>query len=192
MARPKNHSRLITVGERQFRWHLSVNYDYPCEKVVSVLPAEDPNGACLEMKTCAMTVSPSLVARLIFTGLKLGYDPDDRTTSLTLPAAHLNEILHDYPRPIVLGGIPYTWTPESHGGLHIKVRRSDTPTGQLLATNVTLEPDDLNEQFVAKLIETALAEGWLPGESGLDCHWLDARTCYSILANMESQRKQAR
>jgi len=187
MAHPRKHSRLITVSGRQFRWHVDLDYDSPYdEKVVSVYPAEDPNGARLAMTLCNPTIAPSLVRRLILVGTRLGYAPHDRTTSLVIPADHVSEILHDYPRIILHGGVEYTWTPESRGGLHVKVHRSDSPHGQLLVTFTSLKPHHLCESFVSKAIDTALHAGWNPTESGLDCHWLDAAACSHIIETLSS------
>lgn len=175
MAHPRKHSRLITVGGQVLRWHVDLNDDSADEKMLSVYPDEDPNGARLAMTLYNNTIPPSLVRRLILVGLRLGYVPHDRGKSLVIQAAeHVSEILHDYPRVILHNGVEYTWTPESHGGLHIKVRRSDSPQGQLLATFATLKPDQLNERFVSQAIDAALREGWRPADLGLDCHWLDA------------------
>lgn len=190
MAHSRKHSRLITVGSRQFRWHVDINDDYPWEKVVSVFPAEDPNGARLAVALVAQTILPSLVKRLILVGMRLGYVPDDRAKSLIVPTEYSSEILHDFPRLIRHNGVEYTWTPESRGGLHVKVSRTDTPAGQLLATFASLQPEHLNELFVSKAIDTALGEGWLPDALGRDCHWLGATTCSSIIAEMQSQQKK--
>ncbi len=188
MAHPRKHSRLITVSGEQYRWHVDLNEDSPNdEKLLSVYPAEDPNGARLAMPLCNPTIAPSLVRRLILVGTRLGYAPHDRTKSLVIPAEHVSEILHDYLRVILHSGIEYTWTPESRGGLHIKVHRSDSPQGQLLATFSSLKPHHLSEPFVSKVIDTALREGWSPTASGLDCHWLGAAACSHIIDSLSSQ-----
>lgn len=185
MAHPRKHSRLITVGGQVFRWHVDINEDSADEKILSVYPDEDPNGARLAMTLNNHTIPPSLVRRLILVGMRLGYVPHDRAKSRIIQKAeHVSEILHDYPRVILHNGVEYTWTPESRGGLHIKVRRSDSPQGQLLATFATLKPDQLNERFVSQAIDAALREGWKPADSGIDCHWLDAAECSRILAEL--------
>ena len=187
MAHPLKNSRLITVGSQQFRWHVDNNDDYPWEKVVSVFPAEAPNGALLAITLVAQTILPSLVRRLILVGKRLGYEPHDRSKSFIVEAEHISEILHDFPRLILHNEVEYTWTPESRGGLHIKVRRTDTPDGQLLATFTSLQPEHLCELFVSKAIDAALVEGWLPAVLGLECHWLGATACSSIIAEMQGQ-----
>lgn len=188
VAHPRKNSRLITVGSQRFRWHVDINDDYPWEKVVSVFPAEAPNGARLAMTLVEKTILPSVVRRLILVGMRLGYEPHDRTKSLVVPAEHLAEISQDFPRLIRHHGIDYTWTPESRGGLHVKVRRADAPDGQLLATFTSLLPEHLNELFVSKVIDVALDQGWEPEALCRDCHWLEARTCSRIIDELESQR----
>ncbi len=192
MAHPRKHSRLITVSGQQYRWHVDLDDDSPYdEKLLSVYPAEDPNGARLAMTLCNPTIAPSLVRRLILVGTRLGYAPHDRAKSLVIPAEHVSEILHDYPRVILHTGTEYTWTPESHGGLHVKVRRSDSPHGQLLTTFTSLKLHHLSEPFVSKAIDAALREGWSPTAPGLDCHWLDASACSQIINSLSSQATAA-
>lgn len=190
MAHPRKHSRLITVSGQQFRWHVDIDDDCPKEKLVSVFPAEAPNGARLAMTLVEQAILPSLVRRLILVGMRLGYEPHDRTKSLIVPSRHLAEICQDFPRLIRRRGTDYTWTPESRGGLHVKVRRTDKPDGQLLVTNTTLLPEHLSELVVSKVIDAALEEGWQPDASGLDCYWLGAETCSSIIAEIENESKQ--
>jgi hypothetical protein len=186
MAHPRKHSRLITVSGQQYRWHVDLDDDTADEKLLSVYPAEDPNGARLAMTLCNPTIAPSLVRRLILVGTRLGYAPHDRAKSLIIPAGHVSEILRDYPRVILHSGIEYTWTPESRGGLHVKVRRSDFPQGQLLATFTSLKPHHLSEPFVSRVIDAALHEGWNPTAPGLDCYWLDAAACSHIIETLSS------
>lgn len=181
MAHSRKYSRLITVDGRQFRWHVDINDDYPWEKIVSVFPAEDPNGARLEMGFVTQAVLPSLVRRLILAGSRLGYDPDDASKSLIVRDEHALEVVHGYPRSISHSGVEYTWTPELRGGLHLKVRRTGAPDGQLLATFATLEPAHLNEELVSQVIDVALAEGWQPDVAGLDCHWIEEAVCLCIM-----------
>ena len=104
MAIRRKSSRKIVVGARTYRWHYLFDNDPSYDVQVIVYAEGSPHEAQLRAKHAADSVTPSLVRRIIETGLTSAWDPDG-SSSYILSSTETRDAFQGFPRsPTIIGG----------------------------------------------------------------------------------------
>ena len=173
MAHPRKYSRRVTVGATTYRWRLAIYDDYPWTKSVAVYLDGVKNGAEVRFQTDADSITPGDIRRVVEFALEKGFSFSGETRVLQISRKDAQRIMLSFSRTITTGSGQYCWTPDFHGGLHLKIRSAVTPRGQLLAAGTALPVARLTDAVAAEYVARGLQSGWQPGVEGLDCFWLD-------------------
>ena len=183
MASPKRNTNRSDVGPQLFRWRFHFDEDTPWQRSVSVVAADNLNGPSLFAR-CDYDgdVTPAIVRRLLDVAIVSGWDPHgDVTQDTGLTEERIYGCFHNFPRLLNHRSNQFSWYPDPKGGLHLKIRNTGHPKGQLLATNCTLRREDCTENLAVAFINVAIDRGWKHDRARRDCFWLEEDVCTSVL-----------
>ncbi|TWU41688.1 hypothetical protein Poly51_63830 [Rubripirellula tenax] len=188
MSAPKRKSNRITVGDQVFRWRFHYDEDAPWQKTVSIVADDDLNGPSLFAR-CHYDndVTPAIVRRLLDVAFENGWPPiSDEPQDFGLTDERIYDCFHGFPRLLDHRGNRFSWYPDTKGGLHLKIKNTGHPKGQLLATNCTLQREDCTEELAIAFIDAAIDLGWKHGRARRDCFWLEEHICSLVLDTLRS------
>lgn len=183
MAAPKRKSNCITVEHQVFRWRCHYDEDFPWQRIVTVVADDNPNGPSLFAR-CDFDgdVTPAIVRRLLDVAIGSGWDPHgDDLQDDGLTDERIFDCFYDFPRLLNHRGNDFSWYPDPKGGLHLKIKNTEHPKGQLLATNCTLQREDCTEGLAVAFIDAAIELGWKHDRARRDCFWLEEDVCSRVL-----------